>query len=329
MDYVTQVNEALRAELAKFDSSVVYGQNVNAGSRLGGLAKGISDISGCKVINTPNVENSLVGMGFGLMLSGTPSVFLMKQQDFVLLGVDHLVNTWNALRSRGPFVPFVIGMIVVDSGWEGPQSSFNNTSGLATLTRIPAYFPTGAAEIPLALTRAFQGGPAIIAVSQRMFKEEPVFAESDTSITASDSYVVYRDEAALETAPTLVILCTNFSIDYAWLFRQNAKERGFTVTVVNYFASIDEADTPILQMCSKAETVVVFDDTKSRLGKGTQIAMELGAHLPSNVIKTVFRKDSSEWHLPHKDVLSVDSASIFDGKLLGTRNRIPVENSSL
>ena len=113
MDYVTQVNGALRTQLARFESSVVYGQNIKAGSRLGGLAAGLSDVSGCEVMNTPNVENSLVGMGFGLMLSGIPSMYVMKQQDFVLLGVDQLVNTWNALRSRGPFVPFVMAMTAI------------------------------------------------------------------------------------------------------------------------------------------------------------------------------------------------------------------------
>lgn len=311
MDYVTQVNATLRAELAKFDTSVVYGQNINAGSRLSGLAKELGNIPGCKVINTPNVENSLVGMGFGLMLSGTPSMFLMKQQDFVLLGVDQLVNTWNALRSRGPFVPFVIGMIVVDSGWEGPQSSLNNTSGLANLVRIPAYFPTGAAEIPLAVTGAFKGGPAILAVSQRMFKHEPSARRSDETITSTDFYVVYKHENSLPAAPTLVILCTNFSIDNAWLVREHAKERGYSVTVVSYFSSVDGADEQLLRMCSTAESVVVFDDSKSRVGAGATLAMDLQTRLPATQIKTVARQDSMEWHLPSEDFLSIDVQSIF------------------
>ncbi len=329
MDYVTQVNEALRAELAKFESSVVYGQNINAGSRLGGLAAGMSDMSGCRVLNTPNVENSLVGMGFGLMLSGTPSMYVMKQQDFVLLGVDQLVNTWNTLRSRGPFVPFVIAMIVVDNGWEGPQSSFNNTGGLASLARIPAYFPTGCSEIPLAVAGAFQGGPAILAVSQRMFKKEPIVADSNGAITATDSYVVYRDEAALSTAPMLAILCTNFSIDYAWLVREHAKERGYAVTVVSYFSLVDGADEQLLGICSAADSVVVFDDSKSGFGIGTMIAMELQVHLPSTRIKTVVRQDPSEWHLPREDFLSIDVQSIFANQIEETHDRGPAGKRSI
>jgi len=324
MDYVTRVNATLRAELAKFDTSVVYGQNINAGSRLSGLAKGLGDIPGCKVINTPNVENSLVGMGFGLMLSGIPSMFLMKQQDFVLLAVDQLVNTWNALRSRGPFVPFVIGMIVVDSGWEGPQSSFNNTGGLANLVRIPSYLPTGAAEIPLAVAGAFQGGPTMLSVSQRLFKQEPIARRSDETITSTDLYVVYKHETALSTAPTLVILCTNFSINNAWSVREHAKERGYSVTVVSYLSSVDGADEQILRICSDAESVVVFDDSKSGLGAGATLAMELQTRLPSTQIETVARQDTMEWHLPREDFLSIDVQSIFANQVKENHDTDPV-----
>ena len=44
-------------------------------------------------INTQNSENSLIGFGFGLMLSKINSIYLVKQLDFVLLGLDHIVNT--------------------------------------------------------------------------------------------------------------------------------------------------------------------------------------------------------------------------------------------
>ena len=40
MDHITTVNSLLKKELAKHNTSVVYGQNINAGSRLGGFAKG-------------------------------------------------------------------------------------------------------------------------------------------------------------------------------------------------------------------------------------------------------------------------------------------------
>ena len=60
------------------------------------------------VLNTPNVENTLVGFGFGMMLNGVNSVFFMKQFDFLLLGMDQLVNTYNVIRQNEPKASFTI-----------------------------------------------------------------------------------------------------------------------------------------------------------------------------------------------------------------------------
>lgn len=306
MDYVTQVNEALRTELAARELTVVYGQNVNAGSRLGGLARDFSIVPGCRVINTPNTENSLVGMGFGLMLSGIPSMYVMKQQDFVLLGVDHLVNTWNALRSRGPFVPFVIAMIVVDSGWEGPQSGFNNTGALASMSRIPAYFPTGEAEIPLAVGGAFGGGPAILAISQRLFRTNPIEASGVPVTSATDSYVVRTFRGEVGSSRSLLVLSSNFSLAQASLIRDAMLGVGENVTVVSFFKHVEHADERLLSLCAKADIILGIDDAKSTRNVSLGICADIRLRLPSAQITTIIRGDASDWAFPQEDRLQVD-----------------------
>lgn len=111
--YVEAANAALRTQLQAQDLIVVMGQNVDAGSRLGGLASSFSALPSVSVINSTNSENALVGCGFGLMLRDQPSLLLLKQEDFLLLGVDQLVNTWNLVRQSRTFVPFVIGVIEI------------------------------------------------------------------------------------------------------------------------------------------------------------------------------------------------------------------------
>jgi hypothetical protein len=170
--YVNAINAALLSCLSSVQKPVVFGQNIAAGSRIGGLTAGLDELSEAQVINTPNCENTLTAMTFGVALTGRPTCFILKQQDFLMLGVDHLVNTFNALRNRTLEAPCVFLMVVVDSGWEGPQSGMNNVSSLSDLTGIPAYFASGLEETPLAFEAAFGGGPAFLCVSQAMFKRE-------------------------------------------------------------------------------------------------------------------------------------------------------------
>ena len=105
---------------------VIFGQNIDAGSCLSGLTRGLGKVNNGLTINTPNCENTLVGVGFGLMLNSTSSIFFMKQQDFLLLGIDHLVNTYNIVRQHNPQASFTIFPVIVDSGYEGAQSALNN-----------------------------------------------------------------------------------------------------------------------------------------------------------------------------------------------------------
>jgi ribosomal protein L4 len=56
MKYVSYVNQIFKEEISKFDSFVLYGQNVSAGSCLGGLTFGAKNIKSCHVLNTPNTK---------------------------------------------------------------------------------------------------------------------------------------------------------------------------------------------------------------------------------------------------------------------------------
>ena len=118
MKYNEFVNEKLRELQAENPDLVFYGQNIDTGSCLGGLTKGI------KGLNMPNIENTLCGFGMGLMLGGTSSFYCVKQLDFLFLGMDHLINTWNTLKTMDLKASFTILTIIVDEPKQGPQSSF-------------------------------------------------------------------------------------------------------------------------------------------------------------------------------------------------------------
>ena len=75
MKYVKFVNSVLRNQIQKENNLVLYGQNINAGSCISGLTRGLGDANNGLTINTQNSENTLVGVGFGLMLNSISSIF--------------------------------------------------------------------------------------------------------------------------------------------------------------------------------------------------------------------------------------------------------------
>ena len=75
---VNDVNLTIKELVKEKENIVLYGQNINAGSCLSGLTRGLADNTRGLTLNTPNAENTLVGVGFGLMLKGVNSIFFMK-----------------------------------------------------------------------------------------------------------------------------------------------------------------------------------------------------------------------------------------------------------
>ena len=140
MKYIEYINKFIKEKIIEHEKLVVYGQNIDAGSCLGGLTRGLQIKNG-KIINSINSENSLCGFGFGMMIGGTSSIFFMKQLDFPLLGIDHLTNTYNIIRNSEHInnASFTIMPITVDKGYEGPQSSLNNFGDFCSIARISGY----------------------------------------------------------------------------------------------------------------------------------------------------------------------------------------------
>jgi len=124
--------------LKKFikNKTLIFGQNVLAGSRVSGISTGFEKIKNVKIFNTQNSESSLVGLGMGAMISGNSALYVAKQLDFILLSMDHIVNTYNSALLQNSKGTFVIVTYIVDTNTEGPQSRLNCLSEFASMSKI-------------------------------------------------------------------------------------------------------------------------------------------------------------------------------------------------
>lgn len=257
--YVEHLNARLVEAVARHDSFVAFGQNIDAGSRLSGLTRGLPCHGRHRVINTPNVENTLVGVGFGLMLRGLAGAFVMKQLDFLLLGVDQIVNTWNVLREQRPTGSFTILAIVVDGGYAGPQSSFNGLYDLCAIARVPGFTVTNRFDIDAVMARHF-GAPGfrIITVSERLFRTPLI----DWSVGAP---VVHGEGEITRYAagPAATIACCNLSFPKGVALAGALGDRGLTPSVFSINAAHPVDCRPIVDDLRTTGRLVLLDDSKS------------------------------------------------------------------
>lgn len=270
MTYVARVNELIRAKVSGETGLVCYGQNMTTGSCLSGLTRGLAVPQGSLAVNTQNSENTLTGMGFGVAIRGGKAVYFMKQLDFLLLGLDHLTNSWNVARLGGVSGSFTVFAIVVDSGFEGPQSCLNDLGGLCSLAHIPGYaISSGPAAEVLIDRHLVAPGCRILTVSQRLFGQETPAADEAPEEVLEDGGLL---RFGTGTAATLAGF--NYSLPQTLDLRDGLRDRGSEAALFSVTAAMAVDWTPIVGHARHSGVLAVIDDGKgeNRTSDGLIIA---------------------------------------------------------
>jgi pyruvate/2-oxoglutarate/acetoin dehydrogenase E1 component len=304
--YVEFVNRRIKAAIAAEPRVVVYGQNVSTGSCLSGLSRGFDRLPNCTVINTTNSEGTLVGMGFGLLLRGVSSIFFMKQQDFLLLGVEQLTNTANALRHRKLAASFTIVAIVVDSGWEGPQSCLNNLGDFSSISHVPGYSIAGRAEAEAVIDRHLPArGLRLIGVSQRLFRA--TIADYGTPQAFGDDQGLLRYAVGDEAT----IVAFNLAFPQAAELHRELAARRFRASLFSVPATMPESLQAILDDLARTRRLVIVDDGKSVNAPSDRLLSAARAAAPEAQVVELRRAWTPGTAAPNADQMEVDAGQVL------------------
>lgn len=306
MNYVEHVNGLLRDRIGNAGRLAVYGQNVCAGSCIGGLMRGIVSAGEVTVVNTPNTENGLVGLGMGLMLRGVSAIYAMKQHDFMLLGVDQLANTAYVLRRHPLSASFTMLTVVVDSGYEGPQSALNNLSELCSIARLPCYTITNRDDAALVVDRHLVApGIRIIAVSQRLFRT-PIIAGPEFKSCDRDGGISQHDSGERAT-----IVCFNFSFPQGLDLCAALKARGIDADLFSVNAVHPTDYGEILASAKRTQRLVVLDDSKSVNRTSHQLLLVARGVCDWRHVLYLERPFDDGWFRPNPDSFEVDLEKVL------------------
>lgn len=319
MKYIEYINSIIKEEIKNSKEIVLFGQNINAGSCLGGLTRGLIVDKTSKIINSTNAENSLCGFGFGLMLSGVSSVFFMKQLDFLLLGIDHLVNTFNIIRSLKLWknTSFTIFPIIVDNGYQGPQSSLNNLAEFCSIARIPGYCITNKIDADEILkSKLIEPGFRIITISQRLFKEGLIEPEQVLFINNEKTVFQYNK------GEDLTIVSFNFSFPQANELFLEFKNNGISASLFNVNSPVETNWEKICEDVKSTKNIIVLDDSKSCNIAANSLIVDLVLKVNLESIKILKKEINDEWLYPNEDIMKINYKEIVANWNSSKENKI-------
>jgi len=259
-NYITSVNKLIADAAAAIPNVVLFGENINTGSHICGMTRNLRFDRGGRIINIGNCESTHCGMGMGLMLNSVSSILFCKQLDFIVLGVDHLISTYSAIRASrdlGTLGSFTICVIVCDQGYQGPQSSFNALGDLCSLARVPGYTLTNQQDASWVLARQLQApGFRFVALSQRLFPSEWL---TPSVVWAADDGSVFQYSDGQDAA----IACFNFSLPMGLSLQQRLSAEGLDASVFSVNQVMPPQWGRILAAAARSQRLVIMDDSKS------------------------------------------------------------------
>ena len=306
MKYVQFVNSLLKNIIEKEKNLVLYGQNINAASCLSGLTRGLGDINNGLTINTPNSENTLVGIGFGLMLNGTSSIFFMKQMDFLLLGIDHLVNTYNVIRQNEPKASFTIFPINVDSGYEGPQSALNNFNDFCSIAGVEGFSFTNKIDTEEIISNYLvQPGFRIMSPSQRLLREDLLDIKG---INQGKDCCYFQYEKGKDVS----IVCFNYSLPYGVILSEELREKNINPSLFSVNSYLEFDYTHIIDDLRVTRNLIVIDDTKSRNSSSDKFLKNIYSTCELDQRIILNRKFNKDLFFPRHDLLEIDYQTVVE-----------------
>ena len=309
MKYIEFINDLVKKELAKKARLLVFGQNVCAGSCLGGLTENLTLKQNSRIINTPNSENSLVGFGFGLMISGVSSVYFMKQLDFLLLGVDQLVNTYGFIRNLydiKKIASFTIVAVVYDQGYQGVQSSLNTLGDFCSIGRLPGLVVTNALDAKKIISTGLVApGFCIIGVSACLSKDE-IITPDRIIYAAPDNTLFQYTEGSDAT-----IACFNFSFPQGWELLGRLKQAGMKAALFGVNSLTPVKWSAILQQAAKTHKLIIIDDSKSANLACDNLAFAASQLKTIKKIIVLTRQLEEDWLNPISDQMNIDYKKII------------------
>ena len=315
MRYTQYINSLLKENVRKQSGTVIFGQNIDAASCLSGLTRGLSSESDGLTINTPNIENSLVGIGFGLMLNAVSSIFFMKQQDFLLLGIDQVVNTYNIIRQTQPLASFTIFPVTVDSGYDGPQSALNNFDDFCSIAGVEGYSFTNKADAKSILSNyLIKPGFRILSTGQRLLQQETL----DIEVIDQDADCNYFQYKA---GDDVSIVCFNHSLPYGLELSEVMLERGVNSSLFSVNSHLNAEFDQIVKNIKNTGKLVLIDDTKSRNRTSDRFLLNVlnSCTLQEKIVISPI--PSNENFYPCADLLDIDYAEITSAILACINSR--------
>src|SRR2546421_1043253 len=270
LSYRDALNEATAIEMRRDPGVFVYGIDVGDHKRIFNSTKGLAEEFGAeRCFSTPLAEDAMTGFGLGAAVNGMRPIHVHMRVDFLLLGMNQLVNmiATHSYGSGGAMkVPLVIRAII-GRGWgqsyqhsKSLHSWFAHVPGLKVV--MPAT-PRDAKGMPIAAIR--DDNPVIFIEHRWLYDAVGEVPEDASTIGLAGARV-------LREGRDVTVVATSWMNVEAVKAAQILEKRGGSVEVVDARSIAPFDGATIIASVRKTGRCIVADNDWLHCGFSAEVA---------------------------------------------------------
>jgi acetoin:2,6-dichlorophenolindophenol oxidoreductase subunit beta len=281
MNFVQALNKAFKDSMKEDPNVVVYGLDVADHKRILGSTVGLVEEFGeNRCFSTPLSEDAMTGVAIGMALNGLRPVHTHIRADFLILGLNQLVNMASTLRymNNGNIgVPMVV-RAMIGRGWgQGPQHSKSLQSYFAHIPGLKVVMPTSPQDAYSLMREAIKDNDPVVFLEHRWLHFADDFVDTTKKIPLGRSEIIKEGE-------DITIVSSSWMTVEALKAREILDKHGVSVEIVDLKSIVPMDKETILGSVQKTKRCIVLDYDWTFCGLASEIAYTVHKELFGDLI---------------------------------------------
>jgi pyruvate/2-oxoglutarate/acetoin dehydrogenase E1 component len=272
------INEALREEMQRDETVMLWGEDVAVAGGVFKVTKGIyTQFGPSRVFDTPISEAGIVGMAVGAAMTGLRPVVEVMFGDFLTLAMDQLVNQAAKIHymSGGSFsVPMVVRTTLGAGRRTAAQHSQSLHAWLSHIPGLKVVLPSCPYDAKGLLKTAIRDNNPVV-----FFEDKISYQRKGPVPDPDEDYTIPFGKADVKREGSdLTIIATSGMVHLALTAAAKLAEEGIEVEVIDPRTLVPLDTQTLIDSVTKTSRCIVIDPGYQSFGVTAEIASIVAEH---------------------------------------------------
>lgn len=299
--YAQALGDAMKEEMRKDDTVMVYGEDVAEHGGIFAVTRGILEEFGPERIkNTPISETAIVGSAIGAAMTGIRPCVELMYADFMLVAFNelyHCLGKWRFNHGEQYKLPLVVRCAMGYSFGAGAEHSNCFESLFMHAPGITIICPSNAYDAKGLLKSAIQSDNPVLC-----FEHKQLYKAKDE--VPEEEYTIPIGVADVKRAGTdVTIIAVSLMVREALTAAELLAEEGISVEVIDPRTLVPFDKDTVLKSVKKTHRAVVVEESNKRMGIGAEIAAMIQEEIIDELDAPIIRVAALDVPLPYNLIL--------------------------